>query len=106
MRKGFAELQGSAMLQPQQVTAFPAEHMFVIVKFGFRPDASKHHIRVCDCLSAQFVSFSRVPEASPIDLSEALEALLNLAAQQILCARALPDARTLVVGTQSRCGRY
>jgi hypothetical protein len=30
-RKGFAELQGSSMLQPQQVTAFPAEHMFTIV---------------------------------------------------------------------------
>ena len=45
--KGFAELQGSCMLQPQQVTAFPTEHMFTIVQFGLRPDASKHHIRVC-----------------------------------------------------------
>jgi hypothetical protein len=54
-RKGFAELQGSSMLQPQQVTAFPAEHMFTIVMFGLRP----HHIRVCACLAAQFAFFSR-----------------------------------------------
>ena len=58
-RKGFAELQGSVMLQPEQVTPFPAEHMFVIVQFGLRPDASNHHIRVCVCLSAQFAFFSR-----------------------------------------------
>jgi hypothetical protein len=31
-RKGFTELQGSSMLQPQQVTAFPVEHMFSIVQ--------------------------------------------------------------------------
>jgi hypothetical protein len=36
-RKGFAELQGSSMLQPQQVTAFPAEHMLTIVMYGLRP---------------------------------------------------------------------
>jgi hypothetical protein len=58
-RKGFAELQGSSMLQPQQVTAFPAEHMFTIVRYGLRPNASKHHIRVCACLAAQFAFFSR-----------------------------------------------
>jgi hypothetical protein len=46
------------MLQPQQVTAFPAEHMFTIVHFGLRPNASKHHIRVCACLAAQFAFFS------------------------------------------------
>jgi hypothetical protein len=40
-------------------TAFPAEHMFAIVQFGLRPDASKHHIRVCACLAAQFAFFSR-----------------------------------------------
>jgi hypothetical protein len=57
-RKGFAELQGSSMLQPQQVTPFPAEHMFTIVKYGLRPNASKHHIRVCACLAAQFAFFS------------------------------------------------
>ena len=56
-RKGFVELQGSVILQPQQVTAFPAEYMFVIVQFGLRPDASKHHIRVCASLTAQFVFF-------------------------------------------------
>ena len=50
-RKGFAELQGSSMLQPQQVTAFPPEHMWTIVQFGLRPDVSKHHICTCVCLS-------------------------------------------------------
>jgi hypothetical protein len=46
-RKGFAELKGSAMLQPQQVTAFPEEHnKFTVVEFGLRPDASKDHIFV------------------------------------------------------------
>ena len=39
-RKGFAELQGSSMLQLQQVTAFPVDHMFTIVQFGLRPNAS------------------------------------------------------------------
>jgi hypothetical protein len=34
-------------LDERQVTAFPAEHMFAIVQFGLRSDASKHHIRVC-----------------------------------------------------------
>ena len=42
-----------------KVTAFPAEHMVTIVHFGLRPNASKHHIRVCACLAAQFVFFSR-----------------------------------------------
>ena len=46
-RKGFAELQGSVILQPHQVTVFPPEHMFDIVQFGLRPDSSKNHIRVC-----------------------------------------------------------
>jgi hypothetical protein len=47
------------MLQPQQVTAFPAEHMVTIVHFGLRPNVSKHHIRVCGCLAEQFAFFSR-----------------------------------------------
>ena len=41
-RKGLDELQGSSMLQPQQVTAFPAEHMYTIVMYGLRPNASKN----------------------------------------------------------------
>ena len=57
--KDFAELQGSSMLQPQQVTAFPAEHMLTIVMYGLRPDTSKHQIRVCACLAVQFAFFSR-----------------------------------------------
>jgi hypothetical protein len=59
VRKGFSEQQGSVMLQPQQVTTFSAEHVFAIVQFGLRPDTSKHHIRVCVCLTAQFAFFSR-----------------------------------------------
>jgi hypothetical protein len=58
-RKGFAELQGSSMLQPQQVTVFPSEHLLTIVMYDLRPDASKHQIRVCACLAAQFAFFSR-----------------------------------------------
>jgi hypothetical protein len=58
-RKGFAELQGSSMLQPQQVTVFPTEHMLTIVMYDLRPDASKHQIRVSACLAAQFDFFSR-----------------------------------------------
>ncbi len=58
-RKGFDELQGSSMLQPQQVMVFPAEHMFTIVMYGLRPNASNHHIRVCACMTAQFAFFSR-----------------------------------------------
>jgi hypothetical protein len=58
-REGFDEQQGSVMLQPQQVTAFPAEHMFAIVQFGLRPDASNHQVRVCACLTVQFAFFSR-----------------------------------------------
>ncbi len=35
------------------------EHMFTIVRYGLRPNASKHHIRVCACLTAHFDFFSR-----------------------------------------------
>jgi hypothetical protein len=28
--------------------------MLVTVQFGLRPEVSKHHIRVCDCLTVQF----------------------------------------------------
>ena len=46
------------MIQPQQVTEFPADHMLTIVMYGLRPDASKHQIRVCACLAVQFAFFS------------------------------------------------
>jgi hypothetical protein len=36
VHKGFAELQGSSMLQPQQVTVFQTEYMFTIVKIEAR----------------------------------------------------------------------
>ncbi len=32
--KEFTEQKGSSILQPEQVTAFPTEHMFAIVQFG------------------------------------------------------------------------
>jgi hypothetical protein len=50
VRKDFAELQGSSMIQPQQVSAFPGENMLTIVMYGLRPTASNHNIRVCACL--------------------------------------------------------
>ena len=58
-RKGFAELQGSSMLHPQHVTVFPAEHMFTILMYDLRPNASRHRIRVCACLASQLAFFSR-----------------------------------------------
>jgi hypothetical protein len=33
--------------------------MFTIVRYSLRPNASKHHIRVCVCLVAHFAFFSR-----------------------------------------------
>jgi hypothetical protein len=33
--------------------------MLTIVMYGLRPNASKHNIRVCACLAAQFAFFSR-----------------------------------------------
>ena len=47
------------MLNPQHVTVFPAEHMFTIVMYGLRPNASRHRIRVCACLVSQLAFFSR-----------------------------------------------
>jgi hypothetical protein len=41
--KGFDDLQGSVILEPQQVTAFPAEHMFTIVQFGSSYSATFCH---------------------------------------------------------------
>jgi hypothetical protein len=39
---------------------FPKSHgFFSFVQFGLRPDSSKHHIRVCVCLTDQFAFFSR-----------------------------------------------
>ncbi len=49
--KGFAELQGSSMLQPKQVMVFTEEHMFTTVMYDLRPTASRHHIRVYVCLT-------------------------------------------------------
>jgi hypothetical protein len=96
-RKGFAELQGSSMLQPQQVTAFPAEHMLTIVMYGLRPDASKHQIRVCACLAAQFAFFSRAD--SGVLLTAAINAQvsnttlsINQAAKNVARNQAAPSS--------------
>jgi hypothetical protein len=96
-RKGFAELQGSSMLQPQQVTAFPAEHMFTIVRYGLRPNSSKHHIRVCACLAAQFAVFSRAD--SGVLLTTINEQVsdttlsINQAAKNVVRNQAAPSSR-------------
>jgi hypothetical protein len=63
--KGSGELRGSSMLQPQQVTAFPAEHMFIIVMFGLRPNASKHQIRVRQLKSPSSVVLIQVSSGLP-----------------------------------------
>ncbi len=53
--KGFAELQGSSMLQPQQVMVFPAVHMFTIVSLLLRSLAC----------ALQSSSSARVRQATP-----------------------------------------
>jgi hypothetical protein len=35
------------------------KHMFTIVMYDLRPNAFRHHIRVCACMTAQFAFFSR-----------------------------------------------
>ena len=96
-RKGFAELQGSVILQPQQVTVFPAEYMFVIVQFGLRPDASKHHIRVCACLTAQFVFFNRTDSGvllSDINVQASASTFsINQSAKNVARNQAAPSSR-------------
>ena len=96
-RKGFAELQGSSMLQPQQVTAFPAEHMFTIVRYGLRPNTSKHHIRVCACLAAQFAFFSRADSGVLLTAINAQVSdttlSINQAAKNVARNQAAPSSR-------------
>ena len=96
-RKGFAELQGSSMLQPQQVTAFPAEHMLTIVRYGLRPDASQHQIRVCACLAAQFAFFSRADSGVLLTVINAQVSnttlSINQAAKNVARNQAAPSSR-------------
>ena len=96
-RKGFTELQSSSMLQPQQVTVFPAEHMVTIVHFGLRPNASKHHIRVCACLAAQFVFFSRADSGVLLTVINAQVSdstlSINQAAKNVAHNQAAPSSR-------------
>ena len=96
-RKGFAELQGSSMLQPQQVKSFPAEHMFTIVMYGLRPNASKHQIFVCVCLAAQFAFFSRADSGVLLtDINSQVSDTtlsINQAAKNIARNQAAPSSR-------------
>ncbi len=95
--KVFAELQDSSMLQPQQVTVFDTEHMFTIVMYGLRPNASRHHIRVCACLVAQFAFFSRADSGVLLtvinaQLSESTISI-NQATKNITRNQATPSSR-------------
>ncbi len=95
--KGFAELQHSSMLQPQQVKVLSAEYIFTIVHFGLRPNASRYHIRVCACLTTQFAFFSRVD--SGVLLTTINEQVsdyilsLNQAAKNVTHNQAAPSSR-------------
>ena len=87
----------SSILQPQQVTAFPAEHMLTIVMHGLRPDASKHQIRVCACLAAQFDFFSRADSGvllTAINTQVSNTTLsINQAAKNVARNQAAPSSR-------------
>jgi hypothetical protein len=87
------------MLQPQQVTVFPAENMFAIVQFGLRSDASKHHIRatVCVCLTTQFAFFSHADSGvllSAINVQVSTSTLsINQSARNVAKNQATPSSR-------------
>jgi hypothetical protein len=93
-RKGFAELQGSSILQPQEVTVFPAEHMFTIVTYGLRPNVSRHHTRVCACLTSQFFS--------PADSGVLLTAIITQVSDSTLSIYHTQSSHTLFVLNSSR----
>jgi hypothetical protein len=99
VRKDFVE----SILQPQQVTVFPAEHMFAIVQFGLHPDSSKHHIRVCACLSTQFVFFSRADSGvllSSINVQASASTFsINQSAKNVARNQAAPSSRVYAPGT-------
>jgi hypothetical protein len=75
--KGLPELQGSVMFQPQQVTAFPAEHMFVIVQFGSSSSVTflPRFLLMEELLIRQV---QLTVEVSSLHLSNAMEALIEL----------------------------
>ena len=85
------------MFQPQQVTAFPVEHMMSIVNFGRLPDASNHHIRVCVCLTPQFVFFIRVDSGVLLTVINAQESAstlsINQNAKNVARNQAAPSSR-------------
>ncbi len=84
-------------MQPQQVTAFPAEHMLTIVMYDLRPHASKHQIRVCACLEAQFDFFSRADSGvllTAINAQVSNTTLsINQAAKNVARNQAAPSSR-------------
>jgi hypothetical protein len=76
---------------------FPAEHIFTIVMYGLRLNASRHHIRVCACLVAQFVFFSRADSGVLLtvindQLSDSTLSIIQ-AAKNIAHNQAAPSSR-------------
>jgi hypothetical protein len=71
--------------------------MFTIVRYGLRPNASKHHIRVCACLSAQFAFFSRADSGVLLTVINAQVSdttlSINQAAKNVAHNQATPSSR-------------
>ena len=71
--------------------------MVTIVHFGLRPNVSKHHIRVCACLAAQFAFFSRADSGVLLTAINAQVSdttlSINQAAKNIARNQAAPSSR-------------
>ncbi len=71
--------------------------MFTIVRYGLRPNASKHHIRVCACLAAQFVFFSRADSGVLLTVINAQVSdttlSINQASKNVARNQAAPSSR-------------
>jgi hypothetical protein len=84
-------------LRPRFNKMFPAEHMLTIVQFGLRPDASKHHIRVCACLAAEFAFFSRADSGVLLtainDQASDCTLSINQSAKNVTRNQAAPSSR-------------
>ena len=77
-------------------------------QFGIRPDTSKHHIRVCTCLVAQFVFFSRADSGillTSINAQASSSTLsLNQSSKNVAKNQATPSSR--VSSTQDDPDNY
>ncbi len=71
--------------------------MFTIVRYGLRPNASKHHIRVCACLAAHFAFFSRADSGVLLTAINAQVSdttlSINQAAKNVARNQAAPSSR-------------